>query len=146
MAETTNPVVSFRVRLVPGLLSRANADARTPELTSRAVTDLNDYYALLERSRPDLTEGEWLLLMDVLNGTYLDRQSAGYLWAEITDAYDANPSLSEKWGVAVPGLIDKLRWMSRTEQLAVADAVRRFWTIAPGLDSHEALRRLGLVE
>lgn len=114
-----------------------------------AARDLIRYYALLDRSLADvrkrLTEGEALLLCDILNGTLLDENSVRYLWHEVADALDSNPSLEQKWSVAGHGLVDKLQQFSYAELLALGDAVERFWIVAPGSDIHDTVRQVGLV-
>jgi hypothetical protein len=135
------PKVQFRPGAVPGLSARVSS---REDLTSTAIRDLTRYYAVLEHSRPALSQGEWMLLFDVLNGTMLDEQIAPYLWAEVTDAYDEDRDLAEKWGVAVPSLIDKLRRMSFAEQMAVCDLVERFWALPSDMDHREQMERLGI--
>lgn len=143
MTVNHNPTIAFRVRLVPGLTARAEDNG--PALIQRATEDLGDYYDLLDRSRPQLSEREWLLLMDVLNGTILDRISVSHIWAEVDDATRDDPGLAGKWEVNVSDLIERLRAMSSVERLAVADTVRRFWLTASTVDHREALRNIGVI-
>lgn len=143
------PRVAFRSGpLASALRARARAgDAATePEISEIAKRDLGRYYETLGRSLPrQLTEGEWLLLMDVLNGTILEPATIPYVWAEIADALDGNPDLATKWDVAGHALVEKLRRMPYAELAAVADAVERFWLTAPHMDGHTALRAIGVV-
>ncbi len=109
--------------------------------------DLERAYALLERELATMSfsEAEWLLLLDVTNGTLFEPASIPLLWAEVADALDHAPSLAAKWGVDGAGLVARLRALSPLRAWAVVDALERCWqqtTAAAESDLRAALRAI----
>jgi hypothetical protein len=102
--------------------------------------DLERYYQLLAREEralaPRLSEAEWNLLRDALNGVMLDDASWRFLAEEVADAI-ADGDLAAKWGVDGPALVARLRALTPAQTLVVVDAVERFWhdqAAAPAAD------------
>lgn len=126
MTDRREPPVQFR----PGPLAPA-LDARGDNRNEVAARDLGRYYAILSRTLETVTlsEAEWNLLRDALNGTYVDEWWTGNeLAAEIADALA--DGMGQKWGLdARDGarLIDTLRRLSAAETFAIIDAVERWW-------------------
>lgn len=91
--------------------------------------DLERAYALLDRDLATLpfSEAEWLLLLDVTNGTLFEPASIPFLWAEVADALAATPALAAKWNVDGPALVARLRALSPLRAWAVVDALERCW-------------------
>lgn len=121
--------------------------AGTPGLVARR--DLERYYTVLADSlaRLDLTLGQACLLMDALNGTWMDTSSYRLLWAEVDDSI-REENLAGKWSVDGAQLVERLRSLSPGEQMAMVDAAERFWLLvergATG-DREELLRKVGLL-
>lgn len=100
--------------------------------------DLERYYESLARARrggrsgPGLrghfTGDEQALMCDVLNGTlFADTAAPGEVWQEIEDAV-RHDDYAEKWKVDGAALVAKLRDLTYTQNLALVDAVERFWS------------------
>jgi hypothetical protein len=90
--------------------------------------DLARYYQLLreEERRLPLSEQEWNLLRDALNGVLFDAIAWRFLDHEIADAIRLN-RLDAKWGVDGSALIETLRTLCPGQTLAAVDAVERWW-------------------
>lgn len=115
-------------------------------LSDIAERDLERYYEMIVRSTPKFSEGEAMLIADVLNGTIHMPYSVSLLWAEISDALQEG--YAEKWGVDGPVLVERLRKLTVFECMAVADAIERAWnagTYQVG-DMSARLRQVGLVK
>jgi len=121
-----SPQISFRA---PDELVRWLASWRGEEGAHLAAREaLLRYHQVLadELARVDLSEAEWNLLRDALNGTWIDETSYRHLWMEIADAIRLD-RLDEKWGVDGPALVEKLRGLCPGACMAVAHAVERWW-------------------
>lgn len=92
--------------------------------------DLERLYELYRRAirETPLTEKESCLIVDALNGSLFDANSAVMLHANIEDACRLD-GLGEKWGVDCGGLVDKLRGMSTFHCLALIDAAECWWNL-----------------
>ncbi len=115
-----------------------------------AAEGLNRYFTLLaaELREITLTRGEALLLCDVLNGTLADhpmwaRAGNQLLAAELEDS--APDGYAEKWEVELTAFVDRVRGWTRTQALAVTDAVERFWSGGNQTDTDAQLVAVGLL-
>jgi hypothetical protein len=90
--------------------------------------DLARYYQLLreEERRLPVSEQEWNLLRDALNGVLIDAIAWRFLDHEIADAIRLD-QLDAKWGVDGAALVETLRALCPGQTLAVVDAVERWW-------------------
>ena len=138
-----------RIQFRPGpraehLAARGASDnASASQLVDR---DLDRYYQLLALALAQvrLSEGEAGLLIDALNGTFIDLQAAQALHYEIADAL--GDGLAEKWGVDGPALVATIRGWSLLVRVAVCDAADRFWSGAYHVeDTRARLIAVGLV-
>lgn len=143
------PRVQFRAGdLLPALLARTAEDPvegyTEGALSQTAQRDLERYYALLKLSLPAFSEAEASLIVDALNGSMLESHSGHLLWAEIDDA--VREGLAEKWGVAGPALVERLRALPPFAQYAVWEAAEVWWN-GPyrEADWGASLRAVGLV-
>ena len=107
-------------------------DARDSGGRSATIRRMLGWYAaIVELERPELSEGEWSAIRDVLNGTFLAvepgalRMMAGALAIEVDDALP--DGLAEKWHVDGGALVTRLSEMSFSERVAVIDDAIRFW-------------------
>lgn len=140
------PKIEFRAgELLAPLQERTTPNGFSPDVIAKR--DLARYYALLAdelRSLdPPLTVGEACLLMDVLNGTFLDEHTYRFLVVEVSDGITLN-QVDRKWDVDGPALVARVAAMSPGQRLALVDAAERFW-LHPEQDTDELLRRVGLV-
>jgi hypothetical protein len=94
--------------------------------------DLERLYTLYRRTLPTipLTVDEACLIVDTLNGTLMDADTARLLWAEIEDACYLD-GLDKKWHVDGSALVKRLNELSDTQALALIDAAERFWESVP---------------
>lgn len=95
-----------------------------PDLTSMLVR----YRRIITESTPALTEGEWSMLCDVLNGSWIqaehgDSDPARFLHAEVADA---DPETLEKWGVDAD-FWRRVECLSYPSRCAVLEVVAAFW-------------------
>jgi len=91
---------------------------------------------------PALTESEWSLLCDMLNGTFIEDNTGDYLWADIREAGKLD-GLAEKWTIDTDKFSDRVRAMSVVERYAILDVIARFWPNHEGGTMTEALTRAG---
>lgn len=124
MAET----ISFYIRdpLINELRTRG-------ENRSAVINrDLDRLYTLYKRALREvpLTVAEAWLIVDTLNGTIMDANSARMLWASVEDAVKLD-GLDKKWDVDGQALIEKLRKLNDIQALALVDAAERFWQECP---------------
>lgn len=110
--------------------------------------DLERYYhaVAVELQAVHLTQGEACLIIDVMNGTITEPHTAQLLWAQVSDGIQMD-RLDEKWEVDGPALVAKLRGLTYTQALAVADAAERWWELEDGERTWpEGLQAVGLLE
>jgi hypothetical protein len=90
--------------------------------------DLERLYTLYSRAlkQIDLTVEEGCLIVDSLNSTLHDADSARMLWGGIEDSIELD-GLAEKWAVDGPALVEKLKGLNEIQALAIVDAAERFW-------------------
>ncbi len=121
MSDYTRPTIHLRSGLDEQIRSRGNRST----VISR---DLERLYILYRRALTSvkLTTEEACLIVDVLNGSMMDANTARMLWANIADAVSMN-GLGKKWSVDGPALVEKLRSLSDIQAMAVIDAAERFW-------------------
>lgn len=84
---------------------------------------------------PTLTEPEWHLIFDAMNGTWTQDSAqllSGAVLANVADAIHLD-GLDKKWLVDGPALVAKLTWMDYPAQVALVDACERFWEFAGNL-------------
>ncbi|MEW5952606.1 MAG: hypothetical protein AB1815_02450 [Bacillota bacterium] len=106
--------------------------------------DLERLYTLYRRAIREvpLTESEACLIVDALNGSLYDAQSAPMLWASIQDAITLD-GLAAKWRVDGAALVEKLRALSAFQSMALVDAAERFWSLpAESRDRDADIRKL----
>lgn len=90
------------------------------------------YLAIIRRSTPTLSTGEWCLIFDALNGVWDQDNAALYVGAlahGIHDHIDLNQA-DKKWDVDRAALMQKLGAYSFCQLTAIVDAAERFW-VAP---------------
>jgi len=124
--------------------------------TLRRQRDERRYRALLDGALAEvrLTVPEASLICDALNGhgtlSMVERQESGRdadwaFWrASVADAVAQNGA-DEKWGVDWPALGAKLAALTDVQQLAIADAVERWWAIDERDTTADSLAAVGLV-
>lgn len=144
-AKTTGTaVIGFRAGdLLPYLRVRSQDDA---SLSGTAKRDLGTYYQLLDdaltRLRRILTRNEAAALMQALRNLRPGEGPAWrLLWADVATA----EALGEQWNVAWEELLRKVRSLTPTETVALADAALRYQILPPG-GVDETLRAVGLLE
>jgi hypothetical protein len=123
-------------------------EGRAMRSTSGVINSIADRYGeVVRRSMPSLSQNEWMLIFDSLNGVILSdsAQSVAGLWGGIEDSIRLD-GLDEKWQVNGPALVDRLRALSYPEQVAIADTAERFWAQFGNKDVQftEALVALGI--
>lgn len=137
-----------KVQFRPGhLLGMLQERADTGQSISMvAQRDLDRYYDLIALAlhHVELTPGEASLIVDAMNGTFIDLTAAQMLHAEIADSL--GDGLAEKWGVDGPALVAKARGWTLLQRMAVCDAVERFWNNSYHVEDYQdRLIRVGLV-
>lgn len=106
-------------------------DQREGDRSSKINQSLERYYDALDRERRELRKNflpaEISLITDCLNGTvFSDAMSVGMLYGEIEDGIQLD-KLDEKWEVDGQALVEKLNRLTYTQNLAIIDAVERYW-------------------
>lgn len=112
--------------LAAALAARADVDDNA-HISQVAQRDLGRYYDLvaLALASVELGQSEASLIVDALNGTLIDVQTAQLLAYEIADSLE--DGLAKKWGVDGAALVAKVGAWSLAQRLAVCDAAERFW-------------------
>jgi hypothetical protein len=123
-------------------------EGRALRSSSSVIGCIADRYCeMVRRSMPALSQHEWMLIFDSLNGVVLSdsAQSVAGLWGGIEDSVNLD-GLDKKWQVDGPALINKLRILSYPEQVAITDTAERFWAQYSNkdIDYGEALKGLGV--
>lgn len=130
MSSKKSIYLSDKAEAVLGLTDGGSLSGRINSIIIR-------YGAIMAKSCPALAENEWMAIVDVLNSTWRDADSADndiarFLWAEIADSEP--DGLWEKWEISLDDLSSKIRAMTYPEQCAIIEVVCRFWQ---GHDSQE---------
>lgn len=130
------PIASTTFRIPPDLLEwldqtrdypdDGGEDARGATRTARLIQVLERYREIMRLDLPQLTEPEWNLVRDALNGTWLNDGTERFAWAEVADGIKIN-RLDQKWQVDGALLVDKLRNLSHGQLVALVEDVRRWW-------------------
>lgn len=122
---------------------------RSDELSSVISKDLDRFYALLKRSLKqvsvNISANEAVLIVDSLNGSLFDANSAPLLWGNIEDSIQLD-GLDKKWEVDGPALVEKVKSWSEMQCMAVIDAAERFWHECPQNDIREDVKRFFLIK
>lgn len=85
------------------------------------------YGTIMEKDCPELTESEWMMICDILNGTdHRDADPARFLWADISESGKLD-GMAEKWEIDTEALSQRVRDMEYTQQVAIIEIVHRFW-------------------
>lgn len=105
---------------------------------SHRINQLADRYAEILRRNPppELSEGEWSLIRDSLNGT-LHEPAAMIrgVWQDVEDGlFDG---LAAKWGVDGPALVARLRALDYAQEVALVERIEAWWATHGG-DAGEA--------
>ena len=106
----------------------AEIEARGDNRNHIIHRDMGRLYTLyrLALREVKLTLPECWFLVDMLNGSSMDANTAGLLWASAEDAC-ALDGLDKKWQVDGKALVKKLKALSHVQALALVDAAERFW-------------------
>ena len=107
-------------------------------LSERVNYLIGAYYTMIADSMPLFSRGEWCAIMDANNGTLYDHILPSMLWANLHDS----PGMSAKWDIDQGDLVKQLQSLSRSQLLAVQEAINGFWRHHE-LPTDEALQRAG---
>ena len=143
-------VSKFSISLMPNVISEieARAHATGGERSATINRMIDRYTTLLNDSRRHLreilTDAEIGLVLDVFNGTlFAEPFSIQLVAKEIEDSLV--DGYAEKWKCDGPELVHKLNGLSYADQVALVDAVERWWNrVSAGeskLKPAEALKR-----
>ncbi|WP_316348491.1 hypothetical protein [Desulfuromonas acetoxidans] len=96
--------------------------------SSRNTTIIKGYAAMVAEAMPTLAEKEWLLIMDMLNGTVLDEKGPENLGQDIAEC-SAEDGLGSKWdcgsGLDLARRVDA---MPLSAKFAIQEVAYRFWS------------------
>jgi hypothetical protein len=104
------------------------------------------YQAVIAEGMPELTEREWLAIMDANNGTVFpgpdestEIDPARYAWMNVQDSVE--DGLNEKWQIDCLDLARKMKSMTYVEQCGVMEVIGRFWERSEKIfeSSHDSL-------
>lgn len=129
------PLQKTSVTLDPKVL--AEIDWRTERITGEGNRSaiisrhLSRYFSLLARARRELrallSDGETMLIVDVLNGVgFWDTISVYLVAHEVADGISLD-RLDRKWNVDGKALVDKLANLNDAQHLALVDSVTMWW-------------------
>lgn len=120
------PVVN--VTLGPDAFRAIEARSTGPEANRSSTVSamISRYARICERCRPDLTEPEWNLIRDALNGCWLTDHPCSWASVEIADHVRLNQA-DQKWKVDWPKTKAKIETFTEGEWTAIVDAVEIWW-------------------
>lgn len=131
-------------RVFAGRLDEEGIGANTSTIINYVA---DRYLEMVRRSMPALSQNEWMLIFDSLNGVMLSdsAQSIAGLWGGIDDSIQLD-GLDKKWDVDGPALVERLRSLSYPAQVAIADTAERYWVKFRNrtVNFGEALKELGV--
>lgn len=118
----------------PTLERVINARSRGQDEGGRSLSNivtavLDRYDQMILRAMPVLTEPEWHLIFDAMNGTITwdsAQMLSGSVLANVQDGI-ALDGLDKKWLVDGTALVAKLGRLEYPAQVALVDACERFW-------------------
>lgn len=108
-----------------------NVDLDGDEAFAERITFLaSAAVAVAKQSCPSLLIGEWCTVAEALNGHYVGYEATvesilDSVWASVCDSA---PECDDKWSVSCEALANRLVKMQFSEQLAVFEVARKFWT------------------
>lgn len=128
------PAPKTSVTLDPRILEEIDRRVEHAGEGSRSAVisrHLDRYFSLLQRARRELrqmlSDGETMLIVDVLNGVgFWDTFGIYMVEHEVSDGI-ALDHLDRKWLVDGPALVEKLRSLNDAQQLAIVDSVSMWW-------------------
>ena len=93
-------------------------------LSGRITTILQRYQEILDRSRPQFAEAEWLAIIDANLAHWFgdDPSELRLIWLNVADA----EGLGKKWGIDQAALANKLRQLPYAAQVAVTEIIERY--------------------
>lgn len=111
------------------------------DIINRSVQRLQE---VVRQHRPRLTESEWMLIFDALNGVlHEDPASVNGVWIGIEDAIRLD-HLDTKWTVDGDALVHKLERLGYAGNLAIVETAEQFWSGTQGAETKEDIfKRLG---
>lgn len=101
--------------------------------SGRLNTVAERYLEIVRRDVPELSEAEWCVVCDALNGYWMEgapELGLRFAWANIADA-DRLDGLGRKWGVDAQALAVRIRDLPMGALVALAEVVERFWAPQP---------------
>ncbi len=134
--EPKTASIWLRPELEKELISRGS---NRSQIIRRDLERLYTFYRLALREMK-LTLPECWFIADMLNGSLMDANSAGLLWAEAEDAI-ALDGLDKKWKIDGKALVEKLKNLSEIQALALVDAAERFWQANTGTADDADIKR-----
>ena len=134
--EPKTASIWLRPELEKELISRGS---NRSQIIHRDLERLYTLYRLALREMK-LTLPEAWFIVDMLNGTIMDANTAGLLWASAEDAC-ALDGLDKKWQVDGKAFVEKLKALSPVQALALADAAERFWQANTGTADDEDIKK-----
>lgn len=121
--------------------------AEDGNLSGRINSIIVRYGTITQKDCPELTEQEWMMICDILNGTILDTDSrdadpARFLWADIAESGQLD-GMAAKWEIDTDDLSQRVRAMSCGQQIAIIEIVQRFWSGSNTGSYAEILKTIG---
>jgi hypothetical protein len=133
--------VSIYLRPVLETELEARGDNRN-HIIHRDLERLYTLYRLALRE-VKLTLPEAWFIVDMLNGTIMDANTAGLLWASAEDACSMD-GLDKKWKIDGKVFVEKLKALSHVQALALVDAAERFWANTGTADDEDIKKFFGV--
>lgn len=95
-------------------------------LSQRIAGIITDWHRVITDAMPELTQSEWLYLMDMLNGTVLEGRHVQFLGSDVAES-GKEDGLGEKWGIDPMDFGRKIDTLPVAAKLAIHDVAYRFW-------------------
>ena len=95
-------------------------------LSGRINSILGRYDRLTREASPELTLAQWSMLADILNGTFIEDNTADYLWADIAESGKLD-GMAEKWKIDTDAFAEQVRDMTPAARFYILDTILKFW-------------------
>jgi hypothetical protein len=111
--------------------------------SQRLVGIVRDWENIIHDAMPEMSQKEWLYLMDMLNGVVLEGRQALFLGSDIIESGEMD-RLDKKWEVNAREFGKRIDALPLASKIAIHDVAYRFWQPHGIVDDYrEVLEKCG---
>jgi len=128
MADSTKISASITPAAIAALDERIGGNAWHATRSGMISQIIERYAHAATACAPDLSEAEWSMIFDSLNGSLHEAWVISAVEVGIADSIRLD-ALDEKWQVDGAALLRKLQALDYAGKLAVVDRAEKFWAV-----------------